>query len=298
MEQDTTQPDGFSWTDPHAFHHDVEGHADDHGHGHVTSWQKLVTVLFMLLFLTALTVAAANTEAWAVGMGIHITHFWNVIIALTIALAKATLVCMFFMHLKYDNPLHTMILLTTLFIFGLFLLFTGIDVNERGVINPYKDGQVLAGGTGVGMVYGGGNLGTNITTARKLQEIERRAVAFAATHDRDTPNDEDQAEAEADFWNEFYHHKLEDHHGRIPIRHPDDVNDHHAQWLTDHIEKHGGVELSDGNKSRQRQGLTAGLFDEHDPHAGHGEAVDHAESEHRDTGVGPHQDATVPDGDH
>ncbi|MBZ0172137.1 MAG: cytochrome C oxidase subunit IV family protein [Phycisphaerales bacterium] len=109
MAHDTTPPPaaaGFDWSDPHAFHHDEEGHADDHGHGHVTPWQKLFLILVVLMFLTALTVAAATVEAWAVGMGIHISHFWNVMIALTIAVVKASLVCMYFMHLKHDNPLN------------------------------------------------------------------------------------------------------------------------------------------------------------------------------------------------
>lgn len=288
-------PSGFDWNDPHAFHHDAEGHADDHGHGHITSWQKLLFILFVLLFLTALTVAAATAEAWAVGMGVNITHFWNVVIALTIALVKATLVCMYFMHLKHDNPLNTMILLTTLFVFGLFLVLTGIDVHERGRINPFKADYNNAGGTGVGMVAGGGSLGDNITTIRKKQEIERRAAAIAQQHGRDEANDEDKAAAGIDFWGEFYHHKLEDHHGEIPYRHIDDVNDVHADWLAHHIDTHGEPAESDGDRSRPRHGLTPGLFDAHAPHGG-GHDAGHGENQHGNED--DHDNHSDHDGDH
>ncbi len=278
---------GFDWADPHHFHHDDAGHHVDHGAHHVTSWQRLFFVLVALLILTALTVGAATAEAWAVGMGVHITHFWNVIIALSIALVKAAMVCMYFMHLKHDNPLNTMILLTTLFIFGLFILFTGIDLTERDAVNPIRAEYVQAGGTGVGMVAGGGSLGGNITTVRKQQKIKKIATTLAAEHGRETPSEEDLAHATTEFWHDFYHHKVEDHHGKVPHRHADDLTNEYAGWLAHHFATHGGEESSTSQMSRPRHGLTPGLFDGHDAaHHGDGhapaDAPPHADPAHGD----------------
>lgn len=282
MAHDTAHTAGIDWSDPHAFHHDAQGHHDEHDsqHPHVISWQKLVLVLFALLFFTALTVFAANAEAWASGMGIHITHFWNVVIAVSIAVVKATLVCMFFMHLKYDTPLNTMILLTTLFVFGLFLMFTSIDLGKRGLVNPAKAEIIQPGGNGIGMGRGGGNLGANITTARKKQTIEQRAAGIAAAHGRDKPTDEDLAEANKEFWSEFYHHKVEDHHGQIPPRHPDDTENVHADWLAHHMKDLAAHRISDASHSRPRHGLTPGLFDAEAPKDENTHGGAHGEDSH------------------
>jgi caa(3)-type oxidase subunit IV len=105
---------GFDWADPHHFHHGDDAQADhDHDGHHVTPWQLLFGILFVLLFLTFLTVVSAQAEtvadrAWASTSATSGTS----IIAMAIALVKATLVCMYFMHLKHDNPLNTMILLS------------------------------------------------------------------------------------------------------------------------------------------------------------------------------------------
>ena len=294
MEHDTAHTAGLDWSDPHAFHHDARGHHDEHDnlHPHVTSWQKLVFVLIALLFFTGLTVFAANAESWASGMGIHISHFWNVVIAVSIAVVKASLVCMFFMHLKYDTPLNTMVLLTTLFVFGLFLMFTSIDLGQRGLVNPVKAEIIQPGGNGIGMVRGGGNLGANITSARKEQAIEQRAAAIAAAAGREKPTDEDLAEANTEFWNEFYHHKFEDHHGQIPPRHPDDTENVHAEWLAHHMKELAAHRVSDASHSRPRHGLTPGLFDAQAPNAESG----HADNAHGDAHPGGHDGAQHPGG--
>ncbi len=286
MAHDNAQTAGIDWSDPHAFHHDPSGHHDEHDnlHPHVTPWQHLVFVLLALLFFTALTVFAANAEAWAVSMGVHITHFWNVVIAVSIAVVKASLVCMFFMHLKYDTPLNTMVLLTTLFVFGLFLMFTSIDLGKRGMVNPVKAQIIQPGGNGIGMVKGGGNLGANITTARKKQAIERLAATIAADHGRDTPNEEDLAEANKEFWFEFYHHKVEDHHGEIPPRHLDDTENIHAEWLAHHRRELDARRVSDASHSRPKHGLTPGLFDTEDPQDGREHDGGHGVEQNAHTG--------------
>lgn len=280
MSHDTAQTAGYSWEDPHAFHHDTEGHDDDHGKHHVTSVPKLVGVLVALLILTALTVGAATAESWAVGLGVHFSQFWNVVIALTIAIVKASLVCMFFMHLKHDNPLNTMVLLTTLFVFGIFLMLTSIDVTNRGTVNAFKDQYVEAGGTGRKMLPGGADFGENIASARKQEAIAKIAATIAASHGRAEADDDDKAEANTEFWEEFYHHKVTDHHGEIPPRHADDTENIHAEWLSRFLESHRDeIPKSDSDASRPRYGLTPGLFDQHEPRAAEA-GTEPAEADH------------------
>jgi len=279
---------GYNWADPHHFHGD---HDDQDGHGghHVTSWQLLVSILLLLLFFTGLTIFSAEAERWAIGLGIPISHFWNVMIALSIALVKSIFVCMFFMHLKNDNPLNTMILLTTLFVFGLFILFTGIDLNERDAINEFKAELIVAGGTGTGMAPGGGNFGQTITNSVKQRHIDEIAEKIAAKHQHldekgePAPTDDDIHQAEQEFWNVFYHHKLEDHPEHVPDRHGYDTNDRHAKWKANHIETHGDHNVSTASKSVSRHGLTPGLFDAETNHGGepgaHGDQPETHETE-------------------
>lgn len=67
-------------------------------HGHIIPYRIYVQVLVTLLILTVVTVVVAKFEAFNFGN-------WNIVIALLIASVKAGIVGMFFMHLKYENPL-------------------------------------------------------------------------------------------------------------------------------------------------------------------------------------------------
>ena len=52
--------------------------------------------------------------------------FQNIILALAIATVKATLVCAIFMHLWWDKPVNTLVLLFSVVLLALFLgLFVG-----------------------------------------------------------------------------------------------------------------------------------------------------------------------------
>ena len=78
-------------------------------------------VLFALLFLTILTVAAASFNFGSA----------NVVIALAIASMKATLVALFFMHLVWDKPVNAIIAIAGFLFLGIFLMFDFIDVSSR-----------------------------------------------------------------------------------------------------------------------------------------------------------------------
>ncbi len=142
--------------------HGIVGH-----HGHVIIPVRVLTgVLLILLFFTVLTVFCSRAEVWATReLGMHIPQLVNVLIALSIAVVKSTLVAMYFMQLKYDNPLNSLIFLFCLFAFTLFLFFCLTDLGTRGVVYNYKSPAHYEGGTGVG----------NISTfqAAKDREVQR-----------------------------------------------------------------------------------------------------------------------------
>lgn len=89
-------------------------------HTHVSSPAQLIGIFVALLALTGLTVWAAE---WEVG------HF-DVWIALSIAGVKATLVAAYFMHLRYDHPTNTLLLIFSILTVVLFLAVTLLDVRE------------------------------------------------------------------------------------------------------------------------------------------------------------------------
>ena len=55
----------------------------------------------------------------------------NVIIAMLIASLKASLVALFFMHLRWDKPMNAIIFCSTLFFLGLFLIGCYTDAASR-----------------------------------------------------------------------------------------------------------------------------------------------------------------------
>jgi cytochrome c oxidase subunit 4 len=85
-------------------------------------------VIFLaLLFGTGLTVIAAFYDfPWQ----------FNTIIALTIATAKATLVVLYFMHVRYSVRLVWVIVASALFWLALLFALTFSDYNTRAWISP------------------------------------------------------------------------------------------------------------------------------------------------------------------
>lgn len=133
----------FDANDPHGEH-------PSHGHGHViVSARMLIVVLSVLLVFTVLTVFLAQAEKWfATAFGVEIPQSVNVAICMSIATIKSVMVAMFFMQLKYDNKVHALVMGFCLLAFGLFLGFTALDLGSRGRIDPVKEFDVHAGGTG------------------------------------------------------------------------------------------------------------------------------------------------------
>ncbi len=85
-------------------------------------------ILVVLLILTAITVSASYIQF---GSGLI-----NVIVALTIATIKATLVALFFMHLLHDKPMNALILVGSFLFLGIFLMFCYTDATTREAWTP------------------------------------------------------------------------------------------------------------------------------------------------------------------
>jgi cytochrome c oxidase subunit IV len=81
------------------------------GANHVVSMQVLTAVFLALVVLTGLTVAAAHVD---LGGG-------NLVLALVIASVKASLVLLYFMHLRYDRPFNMAVFATCLAFVVLFI---------------------------------------------------------------------------------------------------------------------------------------------------------------------------------
>jgi len=95
-------------------------------HAHpVTGPRTYALVLVALLVLTAITVTAA---------GINFGPY-NTVIALIIASLKASLVALFFMHLRHDR-LSAVIFVSGLLFLAVFLIFTLFDINTRTPLYP------------------------------------------------------------------------------------------------------------------------------------------------------------------
>ncbi|MCX6598348.1 MAG: cytochrome C oxidase subunit IV family protein [Acidobacteria bacterium] len=96
------------------------GHAAGH-HDHSNDWKLYLGILLALLVLTVVTVAAASFDFGSA----------NVIIAVLIATCKATLVALFFMHLRHDSPVNAIIFLSSLLFLSFLLILCIIDIGSR-----------------------------------------------------------------------------------------------------------------------------------------------------------------------
>jgi len=94
-----------------------------HGH-HIVPKRLLYKIFGILVVLTVLTAVTAQLNLGSI----------NVPLALAIAGAKATLVVMFFMALKYDKRVNTLVFMLGTVFAAVFLIFTLFDTAFRGDI--------------------------------------------------------------------------------------------------------------------------------------------------------------------
>jgi cytochrome c oxidase subunit 4 len=99
------------------------GHSDAAfapGEPHVVPLWLLAAVLGALLFLTVVTVAITLVD---------LGNF-NIVAALAIAVVKAALVILYFMHLRWDSPFNALILVASLLFVAIFMTFALLDSSE------------------------------------------------------------------------------------------------------------------------------------------------------------------------
>lgn len=100
---------------------------------HVMPLSMYYAIAGALLVFTGLTVWTAKfmPELIHTHTKMTITPTIAIIIAMLIAFFKASLVCLFFMHLKYDAPLNRLTFVSGLFFLSLFFIFTLGDTMTR-----------------------------------------------------------------------------------------------------------------------------------------------------------------------
>jgi len=286
----------FDPTDPHGT---GQGH---HGH-HIISARTLMTILLILLFFTVLTVALSRGEVWIQDTFDVILPQWlNVIIAMSIATVKATLVCAYFMGLRFDKALNSIIMLICIAAVICFLFFTAIDLGNRDAISPLRATVPTPGGTGEGLDKTRDGISTAasprpttnrmaISDFRRLERINELAMVEAAEHQRTEPNEADIAAGEAEFWGHYYDDYVKK--GKHPHRHEYDEHNYFEKLHYAHHDASGigsvsrtsleNVYASSPNHSRRLVGLTPGLFGDGSGHSDEGHAEDHAGDDHAET---------------
>lgn len=241
-----THDTGWNQQDPHGIH------GDAHAHGHVVvGWKLQLGVLAALLFFTALTVAFYNAEQWAeAAFNIHLPGWVNVVGAMTIATIKATLVCMYFMQLRYDKALNTFALLFCLFAVGLFVFFCIIDLSTRGRVNDFKFGEVTDGGTGIGLSAQPRDPNFNARVSPRIETLGTNIADFRRAEYMTAWIAKRPGKTEIDFWAYWYSHA-----GARVGRHPADTENFFTQLGLDRDPE----AVSDANRSVPRHGRSGAL---------------------------------------
>jgi cytochrome c oxidase subunit 4 len=93
---------------------------DDHGMGHISPIWMLLAVFALLIFFTVLTVAVTYVDLGPA----------NIWIALGVAVVKAALVGLYFMHLRYDSPFNSLILVSAFLFLAIFIGIALMDTGE------------------------------------------------------------------------------------------------------------------------------------------------------------------------
>ena len=87
---------------------------------HISSIRLLVVVLIALMFGTWLTVSVTYLDL----------GFLNIWIGLAIATAKAVLVGLYYMHLRWDKPFNAFVFLAAFFFLFLLIGFAMMDTGQ------------------------------------------------------------------------------------------------------------------------------------------------------------------------
>ena len=121
-------------SDPsHAPHASAHGHDDGQPHEHISPLSMYLAVFGALCVLTVVTVAVSY-----MGFGKAAIY-----VAMVVAIAKAYMVCAYFMHLKWDDPFNRLVFVSAILFMAIFFVITATDLGFRGQVNPETDTMVL-----------------------------------------------------------------------------------------------------------------------------------------------------------
>ena len=101
---------------------DAHAHHADLGHEHVTPLSVYLGIFGALMVLTIITVAVAWIDLGSL----------NIMVALGVAVVKATLVILYFMHVKYSSKLTWIVIGSGIFWLAILLSLTMADYLTRG----------------------------------------------------------------------------------------------------------------------------------------------------------------------
>lgn len=96
------------------------------GH-HISSYKLLLTVTAALFALTVATVGVYY---------LALPQPWSIIVAMFVAIVKASLVALFFMNLYWDTRFNLMLFLASILFFILLVGFTLLDTLTREPLVP------------------------------------------------------------------------------------------------------------------------------------------------------------------
>lgn len=94
-------------------------------HHHVSPVKTYLNVFGALLVLTAITYGVSYASLGSASL----------FVAMVVAFIKATLVCMYFMHLEYDDRFNVFVFCSTAIFVGIFFTFTLFDLKSRDALN-------------------------------------------------------------------------------------------------------------------------------------------------------------------
>lgn len=110
----------------------ANAHSADHGH-HILPLRVYFGVATALLVFTFITVWVAQFDFGAM----------NMTIAMLVAAFKASLVCLYFMHLLYDNKIYALVFVSSLIFLAIFITFTMYDVVRRDGVYIEKQHPIV-----------------------------------------------------------------------------------------------------------------------------------------------------------
>jgi cytochrome c oxidase subunit 4 len=99
----------------------TEPPAADHAQDHVVPWRVYLAVFLALCALTVVTVVVTGFDFGPL----------NLLVALGVALTKATLVVLYFMHARYSPRLTSVVIASCIVFFTILLFLTSIDYLSR-----------------------------------------------------------------------------------------------------------------------------------------------------------------------